>query len=229
MWEVKSCRKMEDCYPAVLKELKSAPEVLYYVGDISVCNHMVIAVIGKRSAEERYRYIAKKIGAVLAREGCTVLNGLAQGIDAYALEGAVSANGKTVAVMPRGLDMIYPKANTELAERIIASGGCLISEYPNGTSPQKHMFVQRDRIQAMLSSKVFVVDAETDGGTMHTADFATKYARPMGCFVEVGERVTPLGNQMLVDQRRAYAVSDTDGLKAFLEQPEWKQLSFTDL
>ena len=229
MWEIKSCKKTDECYPNAMKGLTSAPDVLYYVGDIGICNNIVIAVVGKREAEERYLQIAKRIGEVLAKKGCTVLNGLAVGIDAYALEGAVSANGKTVAVMPGGLDEIYPKSNKKLADKIIQNGGCLISEYPNGTRPKKYTFVQRDKIQAMLSNKVFIVDAEKDGGTMHTADYATKLSKPLGCFVEVPGRSSPSGNQFLVDMHRASAVRDTDGLMKFLGQPEFEQMSLFDM
>ena len=128
---------------------------------------------------------------MLAKKGCTVLNGLAIGCDAKALEGAVAAKGKAVAVMPGGLDEIYPKSNQKLAEQIVAQGGCLISEYPSGTKPQRYMFVQRDRIQAMLSNKVLIVDANKDGGTMHTAEYAVKYERPLGCFMETGGKESP--------------------------------------
>ncbi len=228
MWEIKSCKKTDECYPKVLRDLASAPEILYYVGDIGICNNMVIAVVGKREAEIRYLQIAKRIGELLAKEGCTVLNGLAVGIDAYALEGAVSANGKAVAVMPGGLDKVYPKSNSKLAERIVETGGCLISEYPNGTRPQKYMFVQRDRIQAMLSSKVFIVDAEKDGGTMHTADYATKLSKPLGCFVEMEGKASSSGNQFLVDMHRACAVHDMDGMRVFLGQPDFLQMSLFD-
>ena len=229
MWEIKSCKKTDACYPNAMKGLTSAPDVLYYVGDIGICNNIVIAVVGKREAEERYLQIAKRIGEVLAKKGCTVLNGLAVGIDTYALEGAVSANGKTVSVMPGGLDEIYPKSNKKLADKIVQNGGCLISEYPNGTRPKKYMFVQRDKIQAMLSNKVFIVDEEKDGGTMHTADYATKLSKPLGCFVEVPGRSSPSGNQFLVDMHRASAVRDTDGLMQFLGQPEFEQMSLFDM
>lgn len=87
---------------------------------------MVIAVIGKRDASARYLEIARRIGRILAQKGITVLNGLALGIDTAALEGAVELNGKAIAVMPGGLDEIYPKKNQELAERILKNGGCLI-------------------------------------------------------------------------------------------------------
>ncbi len=225
MWEIKSCKKSDMCYPKHLRDLATAPEVLYYVGDIGACENMVIAVIGKREAEERYLRIARKIGEMLAKEGCTVLNGLAIGCDTQALEGAVAANGKVVAVMPGGLDEIYPKSNVKLAEKIVQNGGCLISEYPNGTKPQRYTFVQRDRIQAMLSNKVFVVDAEKEGGTMHTVEYAVKLARPLGCFVEKAGIESPSGNQYLVDRNIASAVQDTEELREFLGQPEYTQMT----
>lgn len=225
MWEVKSCKKNDSCYPKHLRDLASAPEKLYYVGDIAVCENVVIAVIGKRDAQERYLHIARKIGELLAKEGCTVLNGLAIGCDAYALEGAIAARGKAVAVMPGGLDEIYPKSNKKLAEKIIENGGCLISEYPNGTKPQKYTFVQRDRIQAMLSNKVFVVDSEKESGTMHTAEYAYKLAKPLGCFVEMSGKESPEGNRFLVDKKMANAVCDTVELMEFVGRPEYAQMS----
>ena len=225
MWEIKSCKKNDGCYPKRLCDLTSAPEILYYIGDITACENIVIAVIGKRSAQDRYLQIAHRIGKLLAENGCTVLNGLAVGCDTHALEGAIAAKGKAVAVMPGGLDEIYPKSNKKLAEKIIESGGCLISEYPNGTKPQKYTFVQRDRIQAMLSNKIFVVDSEKDGGTMHTVEYAYKLAKPLGCFVEVSGKESPTGNRFLVDSNMASAVCDTNDLMKFVGQPEYVQMS----
>lgn len=225
MWEIKSCKKDDLCYPKHMREIHSAPDILYYVGDISVCDNVVISVIGKRNATERYLKIARKIGELLAKKGCTVLNGLAIGCDAEALEGAVEANGKVVAVMPGGLDEIYPKSNKKLAEKIVENGGCLISEYPNGTRPQKYTFVQRDKIQAMLSNKVFVVDSEKNGGTMHTAEYAVKLAKPLGCFAEKTEKESPAGNQFLIESKKASAVYDTEGLWEFLGESEYAQMT----
>ena len=79
-----------------MRDLESAPEVLYYVGDITACENTVIAVISKRNSQERYLRIAKKIGELLAKEGYTVLNGLAIGCDTCALQGAVTVNGKAI-------------------------------------------------------------------------------------------------------------------------------------
>ena len=225
MWEIKSCKKIDSCYPKCLRDLIHTPDILYYVGDIAVCDNLIIAVIGKRNAEERYLRIAHRIGELLAKEGCTVLNGLAIGCDTQALEGAIAAKGKVIAVMPGGLDEIYPKSNKKLAEKIVENGGCLISEYPNGTKPKRYTFVQRDKIQAMLSNKVLLVASEKESGTMHTAEYAMKLAKPLGCFVESSERETPEGNRFLVESNMASAVCDTDTLMEFIEQPEYVQMS----
>ncbi len=225
MWEIKSCKKSDKCYPKHLRELAAAPDILYYVGDIAVCENVTIAVIGKRDAQERYLRLARLVGELLAKEGCTVLNVLAVGCDAHALEGAVTAKGKAVAVMPGGLDEVYPKSNKSLAEKIVENGGCLISEYPNGTKPQKYTFLQRDRIQAMLSNKVFVVASEKDGGTMYTAEYAYKISKPLGCFVEQDRKDSPEGNRVLVERNMASAVCDRGELLEFVEQPEYEQMA----
>lgn len=208
-----------------MRDLASAPDMIYYIGDITACESEIVAVIGKRDVQERYLKIARKVGEILAREGYTVLNGLALGCDAHALEGAVAANGKVIAVMPGGLDEIYPKSNRQLAEQIIKTGGCLISQYPVGTKPQRYTFVQRDRIQAMLSNKVFVIASEKKSGTMHTAEYALKLAKPLGCFVEKADALSPEGNQFLVDSHKASAIYDTSELMDFINQPEYIQLS----
>lgn len=225
MWEIKSCNKNDVHYPYSLRNLPSAPDILYYIGDITICENKIIAVIGKRDAQERYLKIAYRIGDLLAQEGYTVLNGLAIGCDTYALKGAVASNGKVIAVMPGGLDEIYPKSNKKLAEKIIENGGCIISEYPTGSKPQKYTFVQRDKIQAMLSNKIFVVDSEKEGGTMHTVKYATKLNKPIGCFMENVEKKSPAGNDFLVASNMASSVCNTKELKDFLWQAEYVQMS----
>ena len=225
MWEICACQRDDEIYPKRLREIKNAPKLLYYKGDITVCNDLVIAVIGKRDASARYLEIARKIGGILAQKGVTVLNGLALGIDAAALEGVVESNGKAIAVMPGGLDDIYPKRNQELAERVLRNGGCLISEYPQGTKPQRYTFVQRDRIQAMLSNKLLVVEAEKDGGTMQTVDYAVKFSKPLGCFAEKEGVKSPEGNQLLIETYKASPIADMARLIEFMNQQDYYQLS----
>ena len=137
--------------------MKDAPEYLYYRGDISLLQGDVVAVIGSREISERGLAVTRNISRALCRRGKTLLNGLALGCDAEALREAVECGGKGIAVMPCGLDQIYPKTNRELAEELLEKGGCLVSEYPAGMHPRKESFVARDRLQALFSGMVIVV------------------------------------------------------------------------
>lgn len=225
MWKIQSCTRNDACYPDRLRKLKNAPEILYYVGDITVCKDNVIAVIGRRASGQRYMQISYAIGKLLAGKNYTVLNGLAIGCDTRAMEGAADVNGKAAAVMPCGLDEVYPGSNRRLAEKIVNGGGCLISEYPDGIRPCKYMFVRRDRIQAALAQKVIVVNADRTGGTMHTAEYAVELFRPVGCFMENSFEESPAGNRILVENGRACTVRGTEELWKFVSAPAYEQMT----
>ena len=225
--EIKSCLMCDGDYPGNLMLEKSAPKSLYYAGDISACAGKVIAVIGRRNAALESCRMAEKIGALLAREGYVILNGLARGVDACAVQGALRENGKVIAVMPGGLDVIYPRSNQGLAERIVAGGGCLISEYPCGAEPQKYTFLQRDRLQVMIAGKVLVVDADESGGTMYTAEQALKHGKPVGCITGTVLEV-PTGNRMLIEGGRAERISNLNELSEFVKREACTQISMFD-
>ena len=125
-----------------------------------------------------------------AKDGVNVVSGLARGADAAVHQGAVNAYfdyieqkkelsslGKTIAVLPSGIDNIFPVAHKKLAENILKSGGCIISEYEPGEAPQKYQFVARNRIIAGLSDSTLVVEAPPGSGALITADFALDYGR----------------------------------------------------
>jgi DNA processing protein len=110
-----------------------------------------------------------------------VVSGLAFGCDAAAHRGCLDQGGYTAAVLPSGLDEIYPPQNRDLAARI-AETGCLLSEYPPGIRPARYRFVERDRLQSGLSDLVIVVESEIHGGAMHTAQFARRQGRRLLVF-----------------------------------------------
>ena len=141
-----------------------------------------VAVIGTRKVSAHGRETAYKIGQMAAQMHLIVINGLALGCDTASLEGAVSTNGKCAVILPCGLDQIYPKSNQTLAEKILKNGGCILSEYEQGVSPQKNYFIERDRIQSGLSDGVIIVESDATGGTMHTADYAIKQYRRLACY-----------------------------------------------
>jgi DNA processing protein len=168
-------------YPKKLKGIKNPPQNLYYKGK-AIWDQPCLAVIGSRSCSMESRKIAARIINGLPSQ-IIIVSGLARGIDAAAHASAIKSNKGTIAVLPSGIERIYPKENENLAKKIMEKGGLLVSEYPSKTRPSKFSFIQRNRITAGLSSAVLVIEAELKSGTMHTVRFAreqekTVYAVP---------------------------------------------------
>ncbi len=212
---------------AEIKMIRKNNLILYYLGDISLLDKDIVAVIGKRDITEKEKIIAKNTGKVLARHGYVVLNGLALGTDKAALEGAIEEHGKTIAIMPGGLDSIYPKSCTKLASDILKNGGCLISTYPIGTRPNKIRFVERDSVQAELADKVCVVTCKKEGGTMHTIKAAFKQKKKIGVICESD------GNIYAKETMNASQLNDFKELLLFASaksnDEEYRQLELVDV
>lgn len=198
------------------ENVKDLPEYLYYRGDISLLGGDVVAVIGSREISERGKAVTRNISRALCRRGKTLLNGLALGCDAEALRETVECGGKGIAVMPCGLDQIYPKSNMELAEELLEKGGCLVSEYPEGMHPRKESFVARDRLQALFSDLVIVVESREGSGTWHTVEYARRYQKMVACYLEKDGAANE-GNEILVRKNKAYALRDNEGMDYILE------------
>ena len=176
-------RKDED-YPALLKEIFAPPPVLYYKGRLDeekLDNSTIkrLAVVGSRKfSAYGERVIADLLPEVIESE-IIIVSGLALGIDALAHKKALDLKGKTWAVLGSGLDdkNIYPGANRHLAQKIIESGGALISEFPPGTPPYKQNFPQRNRIIAGLCQATLIIEAKNKSGALITADYALEENR----------------------------------------------------
>jgi DNA processing protein len=131
-----------------------------------------VAIVGSRRPSPYGEAVAEQLALDLARAGVVVISGLALGIDAAAHRGALTAAGVTIAVMGTGVDVIYPSAHTVLAEAILAAGGALVSQFPDGTAPRRHNFPARNWTMAALSDVVVVVEAAEGSGALITADAA---------------------------------------------------------
>ena len=172
-------------YPQQLKNLYDAPIVIYAIGNCRILNSKnKIAVIGARKASNYGINIARQIGIFLSKNNIHTISGLALGIDVNSHLGVLkenslnSASGRAIAVIENGLDNIYPYQNKEIAEKIINSGGCIISEYIIGTKPLKNNFPARNRIISALADKLIVVEAENEkSGTMITVDFSLELGK----------------------------------------------------
>ena len=142
-------------YPTRLKQIYDPPLVLYVRGDANVLSQPGIAVVGTRHPTPYGSGMAERLAIDLSARGLVILSGMARGVDAAAHRGAISAKGKTVAVFGTGVDVLYPKENTRIAEQILAFGGALISEFPLGTFAAPQNFPIRNRIISGMSMGVF--------------------------------------------------------------------------
>ncbi|MBX3294901.1 MAG: DNA-processing protein DprA [Acidobacteria bacterium] len=165
-------------YPALLREIADPPITLYVRGEWQACfDQPCVAVVGSRNCSTYGRNASEMLSRDLAGQGFTVVSGFARGIDTSAHRGAISAGGRTVAVIGTGLDDPYPKENQKLADEIIAAGGAVVSQFPLGTPPLKENFPYRNRIISGVSLAVVLVEASERSGSLITARLATEQGR----------------------------------------------------
>ena len=160
-------------FPEQLRHIPSPPKTIYYLGDISpILDRPRLAIVGSRKPTAYGRHITTQLAQEAAGYGIVIVSGLALGVDALAHRAALEVGGLTIAVLPGGLDRIHPRSNLRLAESILASGGVLLSEYPEGVSALKHHFIARNRLIAGISDAVLITEATKQSGTSHTVGFA---------------------------------------------------------
>ncbi len=164
-------------FPPLLAQIASAPVALYVRGDAGVLSSMQLAIVGSRNPTAPGARTARDFAAFLARAGLTITSGLAIGIDAAAHAGALAGNGRTIAVFGSGLDQVYPPENAGLADRIVAQGGALLTEFPPGTAPLRGNFPRRNRLISGLSLGTLVVEAARHSGSLITARLAGTQGR----------------------------------------------------
>jgi DNA processing protein len=165
-------------FPQKLLTISEPPKGLYSLGDlVTALDGPMLAVVGSRRVTPYGRQITDKLVREAAKQGITIISGLALGVDALAHQAALAERGKTIAVLPSGLDKIYPASHRGLAEDILRSGGALVTEYPTGTEPYPVNFVARNRIVSGLADAVLITEAALKSGTLHTANFALEQGK----------------------------------------------------
>jgi len=176
--EIKSIDIKDKNYPKLLKKIKNPPKVLYFRGEI-LPEENCFAVVGTRLCSAYGKQVALEIAGDLAEGGLTIVSGLAPGIDTFSHLATVERKKRTIAVLGTGIDekSIYPKSNFKLTQKILETGGCLISEYPPGTPGSNFTFPQRNRIISGLSLGVLVIEAKEKSGALITAEWAKKQGR----------------------------------------------------
>jgi DNA processing protein len=183
---IRSCRYDDASYPPLLREMTDPPYMVFYRGSMDCLLNPCVSVVGTRRVCRECAQATFDFASDAARDGLTVVSGLAYGVDSFAHKGAVSVDGgKSAAVLPCGIDSVVPGGHRKLAEKILSSGGILLSEYLPGVSSEPWRFVQRNRIIAGLSRCVLVTQAPPGSGALITVDFALGYGRDV-VFHEAG-------------------------------------------
>ena len=220
-------------YPALLRQISDPPAVLYYLGTLPDFDEsLTLGVVGQRTATQSGVSAAYRMGKELSEEGCIVVSGCAAGIDCAAMEGALAGGSPVVGVLGCGVDVVYPAESRHLY-RQIPKNGCLISEYPPGTAPDRWNFPARNRILSGLCRGVVVVEAPQKSGSLNTARHALEQGRDV--FAMPGKPGDPncAGSNDLLRQGASFAENGRDVLAdyryLFPERPRQteKSESFT--
>jgi len=202
-------------YPAQLKTIQDPPLLLYCRGDIDALHGQAVALVGSRAATTYGRRTAHTLARDLAAAGIIVVSGLALGIDSEAHRGALAGGGRTVAVLGCGLNVVYPRNQKRLYEEI-AGQGCLVSEYPLHTRPDRYRFPARNRIISGLAAATVIVEATLRSGSLITARLALDQGREV--FAVPGRIDSPKseGAHRLI-QQGAHLVHDSADICSELE------------
>ena len=188
----------ETGYPRRLADSAFAPRWMFAIGDLSIASSPTLAIVGTRTCTTYGRDLAFAYGAVAASMGWCVVSGLAKGIDGAAHEGALSADGRCVAVLGCGVDVVYPRRHQGLYGAITERGGAVVSEFPPTTPPHAWRFPTRNRIIAGMADVVLVVEANASGGALITAGLALDMGVPVFATPGDIDRPASIGTNLLI-------------------------------
>lgn len=177
-------------YTKLLEHIPNPPKQLFFRGELPEKRIKSVAIVGSRKPTSYGREVAQKIASDLAKNGIIVVSGMALGIDGIAHTAALEAGGTTIAVLANGVDKFYPSSHRGLGEKIISSGGAILSEYEPGTPALAHQFLERNRLVSGLADAVVVVEAAARSGTLSTATHALEQGKEV--FAVPGNITSPL-------------------------------------
>lgn len=197
--EIQCCTFFHKDYPEKLKEIHSAPYMLYVKGTLPDKNQKTVAIVGARNCSNYGICMAREYAEVLAKEGVQIVSGMARGIDSVSQRCALEAGGKSFGVLGCGVDRCYPSEQKMLYQDLIRCGGVL-SELPLGTEPLKQNFPARNRIISGMADAVLVIEAKEKSGSLITADMALEQGRDVYALPGPANSVLSRGCNMLIKQ-----------------------------
>lgn len=181
-------------YPEQLRKIENPPKQLYLEGNTKLLDTLGIAIIGSRTCTKYGEKFAKKFAKQLSIYGLTIISGMAIGIDSFAHIGCIEGTGKTIAVLPSGLNKIYPQENEKLLKTILENGGLIITEYEENEEADYNKFLERNRIVSGLAIGTLVVEGGHRSGTSVTANLAKLQGKKVFCIpssLENKKGITP--------------------------------------
>jgi DNA processing protein len=194
-------------YPAALRDLQSVPLHLWVMGDLSaLAGRTAVAIVGTRQLTSYGERVARSLANAFARNGVTVVSGMARGIDSVAHVAAMEAGGRTVAVLGTGVNVAYPASHRPLHRRI-AANGAVISESPPGARAIQGCFPKRNRLIAALGQATIVVEAGVKSGALNTASWAEGIGRQVGVTPGPIDSPASLGTNLLLRDGGAHALA----------------------
>lgn len=198
-------------YPHLLRDLRDYPPLLYVLGDTSILNDNAVAIVGTRQPKDSSKKLTFSLSQELVKHNMLIVSGLAHGVDTAAHQGAL-INGKTIAVLGSGLGNIYPSENKLLAQSI-SSKGCIISELPMTTAPERYFFPYRNRIIAALSRGILLIEAPIKSGALIAMEFGYKQNRLLMAIPKNGD-----GNENMINLRWAKPVKTVNDIIDMLKK-----------
>ncbi len=214
--DIKFVSIISDKYSKMMRETISPPVMLYCKGNLDLLNSPCLAIVGTRRCTKYGKDVTLMFSREIAKAGITIVSGLCDGVDTHAHTGCVEVGGKTIAVLGGGLNCIYPAVNIPLAERILETGGLLVSEYKPNVKPTRYFFPARNRLVAGISRGVLITEATEKSGSMHTKEYALENNRDL--YVVPG-RITDIYskgcNMVIKNCQSAMVLSPDEIIRAF--------------
>ena len=197
---MRAITRINDGYPTLLNRIYDPPPTLYAMGELDLTHDRMFSIVGSRRCTKDGQRAARDFAETLARNGVTVVSGMALGIDTCAHEGALIGMGKTIAVLGCGADVVYPTENSGLYDRILENGGAIISEYMPGALPHKGNFPARNRIISGISHGTLLVEGAERSGAMITVNCALDQNRDVFAVPgSIYSRTSIAPNKLIVD------------------------------
>lgn len=206
-------------YPEQLRKIDNPPKQLYLKGNIKLLNAPGISIIGSRKCTKYGEKLAKKFAKELSLYGLTIISGMAKGIDSFAHIGCIEGTGNTIAVLPSGLNNIYPEENKKLFDEIIQNNGLIITEYEENEEAESKKFLERNRIVSGLAIGTLVIEGGYRSGTSVTAKLTKEQGKKVFCIpssLENKKGITP--NKLI--KEGAFLVTEAEDITS--KYPELK-------